>query len=61
MGPQNAVVVAVSNPVASNNRLRVSEILTPKFSAYRVPSNIALRGLESRNAIINPIIDAVVK
>jgi len=45
IGPQKAVVIAVSIPVAINNRLRVSRTFTPRFSAYRFPNNKAFKGL----------------
>ena len=58
MGPQKAVVVAVSSPVAKSNRFLVKEILTPRFSAYRVPNSMALSGFDSKKAINSPHIDA---
>ena len=54
MGPQKAVVVAVSKPVAMSSRLRMRRILIPRFSAYRVPKSRALRGLISRMAMRSP-------
>lgn len=45
IGPQKAVVIAVSNPVVISNMLRVRRMLTPKFSAYLTPNSMALSGL----------------
>ena len=60
IGPQKAVVEAVSKPVAKSNRFLVKDIFTPKFSAYLVPNSMALRGLDSRKAIESPHKDAMV-
>ena len=35
MGPQNAVVDAVSRPVTMSSRLRVSLMFTPRLAAYQ--------------------------
>ena len=60
IGPQNAVVVAVSSPVARSNRFLVNEIFTPRFSAYLVPNSIALSGFDNIKAIIRPHTEATV-
>ena len=54
MGPQNAVVMAVKIPTAMSNKLRVSLMLMPKFSAYRLPNSKALRGLMSNMESSSP-------
>ena len=56
-GPQYAVTVAVSNPVERSSRLRVIFMLMPKFSAYRAPKSIALRGFTSNAEIKRPASD----
>jgi hypothetical protein len=59
IGPQKAVVVAVSNPVAKSRRFLVKDIFTPRFSAYLVPKSMALRGFESMKAIKSPHREAI--
>lgn len=53
-GPQKAVVMAVSMPVITSNRLRVRCVLMPILSAYCSPRSMALRGLMSIMAAISP-------
>lgn len=53
-GPQKAVVVAVSQPVTSSRRFRVSRVLIPRFSAYCSPRSKALSGLINKSEAANP-------
>ena len=55
-GPQKAVVTAVRIPVEMSNKFRVRLMFTPRFSAYRVPNNMALSGLIRRMASTSPLI-----
>ena len=54
IGPQNAVVTAVSRPVTRSRWLRVRVVLMPRLSAYHVPSSMALRGLMSSSDAMRP-------
>ncbi len=54
IGPQNAVVVAVSTPVARRINPLVRLMLTPKFSAYTSPNSRALRGFISSIEMATP-------
>lgn len=60
IGPQYAVVTAVSHPVITNRQLRTVCTFIPKLCAYCSPSNNALRGFISNIAPTNPIIIVVV-
>lgn len=55
IGPQNAVVTAVSMPVESKSMFRVCLMFTPRFSAYLVPSSSAFIGFISDVEIASPI------
>ena len=55
IGPQNAVVTAVSIPVDRSNMFLVRCMFTPKFSAYLVPNRRAFIGFISMTEIISPI------
>ena len=44
IGPQQAVVVAVTHPAQKRIRIRVRLILIPKLAAYISPNNNAFNG-----------------
>ena len=54
IGPQNAVVTAVSKPVLINNTTRTRRTLIPRFPAYRSPNKSAFNGFINNNARSNP-------
>ena len=56
IGPQYAVVTAVSRPVTINRQLRSLIVFIPRFSAYCSPSKIAFKGLIRSNEQIRPAI-----
>lgn len=55
MGPQKAVVMAVSRPTTTNSILRIWRVLIPKLSAYCGPKSRMFSGFTNKKDAIIPI------
>ena len=61
MGPQKAVVVAVSKPVQKRIQMRVRLIFTPRLAAYNSPRRRAFSGFIINRERSSPMLENMTK